>query len=141
MEAGSVKLQSLICSCFQGWRAGNDMRIRLLHMHSSVSCTPLDACWDKSACKRLHPHMPGLLRLEGEPNNYYRLLRVYEIVLETGQPLAQLDASVDAEPDYDFRCFFLNRPRMELYRRIDARCEQMLHALDVSATLPLLDRR
>lgn len=66
-------------------------------------------------------------RLEGEPNNFYRLLRVYEILLDGGQPLAQLDLSADAELDYDFRCFFLNRPRMELYRRIDARCEQMLH--------------
>ncbi|KAK9833352.1 hypothetical protein WJX84_005140 [Apatococcus fuscideae] len=66
-------------------------------------------------------------RLAGEPNNFYRLLRVYEILLDTGQPLAQLDLSKEAELDYDFRCFFLNRPRMELYRRIDARCEQMLH--------------
>ena len=66
-------------------------------------------------------------RLEGEPNNYYRLHRVYEILLDTGQPLAEMDIPPDSEPDYDFRCFFLNRPRMELYRRIDARCEQMLY--------------
>lgn len=69
-----------------------------------------------------------LCRLEGEPNNFYRLLRVYEILLDTGQPLADMDLSADAELDYDFRCFFLHRPRMELYRRIDARCEQMLHS-------------
>jgi len=28
--------------------------------------------------------------------------------------------------DYDFRCFFMDRPRVELYRRIDTRCEEML---------------
>ena len=30
------------------------------------------------------------------------------------------------ESEFDFRCFFLCRPRIELFRDIDARCESML---------------
>lgn len=56
----------------------------------------------------------------------YRLYRVLEIVLQTGRTLAEQDLDTSAPLDYDFRCFFLNRPRMELYRRIDERCEQMV---------------
>ena len=43
-------------------------------------------------------------RVSGEMNNYYRLMRVLEIVLHTGQTLKQLDAKSDAPLDYDFRC-------------------------------------
>ena len=56
----------------------------------------------------------------------YRLHRQLEVVLATGQPLAELDMDIDAPLQYDFRCFFLSRPRAELYRRADARCEDML---------------
>lgn len=31
-----------------------------------------------------------------------------------------------ADLDFDFRCFFLSAPRMELYERIDSRCEEMV---------------
>ncbi|CAL8468281.1 g7821 [Coccomyxa elongata] len=65
-------------------------------------------------------------RLKEVPGNYYRLNRVLEIVLATRRPLAELDLDTEAPLDYDFRCFFLNRPRVELYRRIDARCEEMV---------------
>ena len=60
------------------------------------------------------------------PGNWYRLNRVLEIVSVAGRPLAELDLDTAAPLDYDFRCFFLNRRRSDLYRRIDARCEQML---------------
>lgn len=65
-------------------------------------------------------------RLKEVPGNYYRLNRVLEIVLATRRPLAELDLDTEAPLDYNFRCFFLNRPRVELYRRIDARCEEMV---------------
>ena len=42
------------------------------------------------------------------------------------RPLGDLDHDRLAPLDYDFRCFFLNRPRRELYDRIGLRCEQML---------------
>lgn len=66
-------------------------------------------------------------RLRGEMNNWYRLCRVVDILLQSpGKTLAQLDSDQKAPLDYDFRCYFLSRPRMELYRRIDARVEEMV---------------
>jgi tRNA A37 N6-isopentenylltransferase MiaA len=60
------------------------------------------------------------------PNNYYRMLRVLQIVMATGQPRSKLNLDTKAPLDYDIRCFYLDRPRISLYRRIDLRCEQML---------------
>ena len=42
-------------------------------------------------------------RVKGEMNNYYRLLRVLEIVLHTGKPMADFKPEQDAPLDYDFR--------------------------------------
>ena len=46
-------------------------------------------------------------RVHGEANNYYRLMRVLEVVLHTGRTLAEFDAKPDAASDYDFRCVHL----------------------------------
>ena len=43
-------------------------------------------------------------RVHGEANNYYRLMRVLEVVLHTGRTLAEFEARPDVPPDYDFRC-------------------------------------
>ncbi|DBA85626.1 TPA: hypothetical protein ACH3X1_005203 [Trebouxia sp. C0004] len=65
-------------------------------------------------------------RVSAETNNYYRLVRVLEIIMHTGKPLAEFEPPADAPLDYDFRCFFLQRPRLELFQRIDLRVEQMV---------------
>ncbi|DBA89023.1 TPA: hypothetical protein ACH3X2_000238 [Trebouxia sp. C0005] len=65
-------------------------------------------------------------RVSAEVNNYYRLMRVLEIVMHSGKPLAEFEPPADAALDYDFRCFFLQRPRLELFQRIDLRVEQMV---------------
>ena len=67
-----------------------------------------------------------LCRLAEVPNNFYRLLRILEVVQTTGGTMAALDIDEAAPLDFDFRCFFLHRPRIDLYRRIDLRCEQMV---------------
>ena len=46
-------------------------------------------------------------RVKGETNNYYRLLRVLEIVLHTGKPMADFKPEQDAPLDYDFRWVLL----------------------------------
>lgn len=90
-------------------------------------------------------------------NNWYRLRRSLEIIKSSGSPASafripydsfrqQLDSSETndsqdlgpsiEEPqenapkvlDYDFICFFLSSPRVDLYRLIDLRCEEMLTA-------------
>ena len=65
------------------------------------------------------------LRVALEQNNYYRLLRALEIVLGHEEAMSDLAVDTSKELDYDFRCFFLHRPRLELYDRIELRCEQM----------------
>ena len=61
-----------------------------------------------------------------EPNNDYRLMRVLEILIQTGRTMAEMDLDLSAPLDYDFRCFFLNSHRRTLLQRIDARCESMV---------------
>ena len=42
-------------------------------------------------------------RVRAEPNNYYRLKRVLEIVLHSGRSLADYDTDRDSSPGFDFR--------------------------------------
>ncbi|KAL5224634.1 hypothetical protein ABZP36_011273 [Zizania latifolia] len=75
-------------------------------------------------------------------NNWSRLRRSLEIIRSSGSPPSAFslpynqqqhvtDSSTDGncqtkELDYDFLCFFLACPRVQLYRSIDLRCEEML---------------
>ena len=63
-------------------------------------------------------------------NDWYRLTRAYEIVVASGGRDVSTFASGhanDAHAAYDFRCFFMCAPsRVDLYRRIDARVEDMV---------------
>ena len=58
-------------------------------------------------------------------NDWYRMTRAYEIVLETGRDPSDFEAS-RPETRFDFRCFFMSAPRVGLYRKIDARVEGMM---------------
>lgn len=65
--------------------------------------------------------------LHQEVNNWYRMNRVVDILLQApGKTLADLDAQDGGSPVYDFRCCYVTRNRVELYRRIDERVEIML---------------
>ena len=64
-----------------------------------------------AGCKAHSAHA-GQLKL---PEGKARCADMFEWQMLRQAPLA-----------YDFRCFFLDRPRVELYRRIDTRCEEML---------------
>jgi tRNA dimethylallyltransferase len=60
-------------------------------------------------------------------NDWYRAERVLEIVSASNRPVASFQADASGVSSlYQFRCFHLAVPRMQLYRRIDARCEAML---------------
>ncbi|ESQ42022.1 hypothetical protein EUTSA_v10013462mg [Eutrema salsugineum] len=92
-------------------------------------------------------------------NDWYRLRRSLEILKSTGSPpssfrvpydsfrdnLNSPDANdfdgdgssaevsiqnIQTDLDYDFLCFFLSSPRVDLYRSIDFRCEDMLSGAD-----------
>jgi len=62
------------------------------------------------------------------PNDVYRLTRAVEVLRATGRPLADFAASEAARPGYDFLVLGVERPREELYARIDARVDAMLEA-------------
>ncbi|CAO2836215.1 unnamed protein product [Amaranthus hypochondriacus] len=88
-------------------------------------------------------------------NNWYRLRRSLEIVKSSGSPPSAFQLPYDSfkeqfdsavandcqnkdeiqgsrlkDLDYDFACFFLSSPRLDLYRSIDFRCEDMLLGCD-----------
>ncbi|KAJ4775524.1 tRNA dimethylallyltransferase [Rhynchospora pubera] len=76
-------------------------------------------------------------------NDWYRLRRKLEIIRSAGAPpsafpipydeLRNQDPSTDLEVkdlDYEFICIFLSMPRVELYRSIDLRCEEMVRNPD-----------
>jgi tRNA A37 N6-isopentenylltransferase MiaA len=77
-----------------------------------------------STC-RLHTRC----RIGAERNNWYRLTRAVEVLLHTGKPLGESHMALQRgwhELRYDFRPFFLTRPRLEVFRRIDGRVERMV---------------
>ncbi|HUW39584.1 MAG TPA: tRNA (adenosine(37)-N6)-dimethylallyltransferase MiaA [Rectinemataceae bacterium] len=59
------------------------------------------------------------------PADLYRLTRAVEIVRATGRPLGAFASPESARDDFDFLVVGLERPREELYARIDARVDAM----------------
>lgn len=62
-------------------------------------------------------------------NDKQKIVRALEIVTLTGKKVSKLAWKGRRRPQsYDFRCWFLHRPRENLYARIEERCDQMLKA-------------
>jgi len=60
-------------------------------------------------------------------NDKQKIVRALEIMTLTGEKVSSMAWSSRRHPqNYDFRCWFLNRPRESLYRRIEKRCVKML---------------
>ncbi|MFA4838346.1 MAG: tRNA (adenosine(37)-N6)-dimethylallyltransferase MiaA [Candidatus Neomarinimicrobiota bacterium] len=59
-------------------------------------------------------------------NDAKRISRALEIFLTTGKSPSQLYREQKTEPPFDYRSFVLDMPREDLYRRIDARGDQMI---------------
>jgi tRNA dimethylallyltransferase len=61
------------------------------------------------------------------PGDKQKIVRALEIVTLTGEKVSKLDWKRDQpKRDYDFRPWFLYRPKEALYPRINERCDQML---------------
>jgi tRNA dimethylallyltransferase len=61
-------------------------------------------------------------------NDEYRLLRALEVYRSCGEPLSSFEInSQKKRSNYSFNIIGLSRPREELYRRINLRCEEMFH--------------
>lgn len=56
-----------------------------------------------------------------------KIIRALEILTLTGKKVSRLSWKGRRKPrNYDFRCWFLYRPKEHLYRRIDHRCDKMV---------------
>jgi len=60
-------------------------------------------------------------------NDKQKIVRGLEIITLTGKLVSKLSWKGRRKPqNYDFRCWFLHRPREHLYERIETRCDKML---------------
>jgi tRNA dimethylallyltransferase len=60
-------------------------------------------------------------------NDKQKIVRSLEIIMLTNKKVSQLSWKGRRKPqNYDFRCWFLHRPKEKLYERIDKRCDKML---------------
>ena len=58
-----------------------------------------------------------------------KIIRALEIITLTGKMVSKLSWKGRRKPqNYDFRCWFLFRPREHLYQMIEKRCEKMIEA-------------
>jgi tRNA dimethylallyltransferase len=73
---------------------------------------------DPVAAARLHP------------NDLRRIVRALEVFRLTGKPISQLQEQwrKESQPGPELRCWWLERPRPELFQRINARVEKMIDA-------------
>ena len=90
--------------------------------------------------KELDPQYAGTLT----KNDKQKIVRGLEIVTLTGKKVSKLSWKGRRKPqNYDFRCWFLHRPRERLYHRIEERCDRMIAngLLEEVARLDLLGLR
>lgn len=86
--------------------------------------------------------MPLILQSSGSPPSAFQV--PYDSFREQSKSNAtdslEIDSSADGlqmdkiqNLDYDFQCFFLSTQRLDLYRSIDFRCEDMLLGIQWSS--------
>ncbi len=57
----------------------------------------------------------------------HKIIRALEIIILTGKTVSSLTWQHEKPlAHYDYHCWFIHRPRKQLYKLIDSRCEQML---------------
>lgn len=83
----------------------------------------LEAMYEK--LKQLDPQYANTVTKQDKQ----KIIRALEIITLTGKKVSRHSWKTRIKPlTYDFRCWFLCRPKEHLYRRIDKRCEKMLAA-------------
>lgn len=65
---------------------------------------------------------------EADLQNTQRVVRALEVCIGTGQPFSSFRRQKPAQRPFDIKLYALDRPRAELYARIDARVDAMLEA-------------
>lgn len=60
-------------------------------------------------------------------NDKQKIVRALEIIALTGKKVSKLAWKGRRKPlNYDFRCWFIHRPKDVLYKRIEQRCDEMI---------------
>lgn len=59
-------------------------------------------------------------------NDRQKMIRALEIIALTGKRVSSHTWKEKGVNPFDFRCWFLTRPKESLYERVDRRCEEML---------------
>ncbi len=106
----------LLDGIFEG-TAEEDIREELVQELSAKGPGPLHArlkTLDPQAAAKIHPNDPQ------------RIIRALQVTLSTGRPLSRLQQEREGLwGKMPIKIFALNRPRQELYRRVEARVEDM----------------
>ena len=82
-------------------------RVGAAAMHAEL------ASFDPASATKIHLH------------DEYRILRAHEVYYASGRPLSSFELSYRYREGFRFCPIFLDRPRDELYRRIEARVDEM----------------
>lgn len=111
-------LKSLLFGLFSGPPADRRVRARLEQIGKEEGPVALHCRLqevDPTLAARLHP------------NDLRRLVRALEVWESTGKPMSAWQQEWHKQPDLNsLRCWWLDRPRDELDRRIEARVDQMI---------------
>ncbi len=133
MVGGSgLYIRAVIDGMFPG--PGSDIKIRekleIDAEESGISSLYDRLCKvDPVASSRIHP------------NDKRRIIRALEIYEATGRPISSLqEEGKKKEPEYDTVMIGLNRPRKELYRRIQERVEEIFQHGFVDEVKGLLEK-
>ena len=124
----------LLDGIFEGITVEEDLREEIsqqLERKGSAALHEQLKTLDPQAAAKIHPNDPQ------------RLIRALEVVLSTGQPLSQLQQKREGLlGKMPIKIFALNRPREELYQRVEARVDEMftkglVEEIKNISTLPL----
>lgn len=74
-------------------------------------------------------------------NDKQKIVRALEIIELTGKKVSKLSWKMRKKPqNYDFRCWFLHRPKEKLYHRIEKRCDKMIEEGIIEETQNLVQQ-
>lgn len=112
--------RAVVDGLFQGPEADNNIRQRLRQQAKELGVSYL---YDR--LKNLDPKSAEKIH----PNDLMRIIRAIEVYEKSGKRISELQQQWKSEkPRYEFIAFGLDRPRNELYERINTRVDQMIKA-------------
>ncbi len=126
--------RAVVDGLFQGPEADRSIRQRLRQQAEEMGISYL---YDR--LKDLDPKSAEKIH----PNDLIRIIRAIEVYEKSGKRISELQQQWESEkPRYEFIAFGLDRPRNELYERINARVDQMIRdgLLDEARKLLKYDR-